>query len=163
VAGLPINGSATGVYAQATGTVKKSAPCKDGPNSENESIDQGGNPTTFKVVNYTPPTSSGGQPTLTFETGIPTENYLVKASEEACDPFPLVVREPNWWTDWDAQHKEAAVPDALATYQFTLTAGGGADYGTISFEDQPFDKEDAEGLESTKISVTHTPAPFTRL
>jgi hypothetical protein len=162
-AGLPINGSATGSYAQATGTVKASAPCKEGPNSENESIDEGGNPTTFKVINFTPPTASGGQPTLTFETGMPTENYLVKATEDVCDPFPMVVREPNWWVDWDAQHKGAAVPDTLFTYQFTLTAGGGADFGTISFEDQPFDKENAEGLENTKITVTHTPAPFTRL
>jgi hypothetical protein len=56
-----------------------------------------------------------------------------------------------------------AVPNTLNTYQFTLSAGGGADFGTISFEDQPFDKEDAESTENTKITVTHTPAPFTRL
>ncbi len=163
VAGLPINGSAMGAYAQATGTVRKSAPCKGGPNSENEQIDEGGNPSTFKVVEYVPPTEKGGDPTLTFETGLPTENYLATATEAVCDPFPMIVKEPAWWSDWDAQHKSEALPDTLDVYKFTLTAGGGADFGTISFNDVPFDQEDAESLENTKISVTHTPAPFARL
>ena len=161
----PITGSATGKYAKATGTVKKSAPCKGGPSNENLQIDESGNPTTFKVTEYTLPTSSGAAPTLTFETGVPTENYLVEVTESVCDDGlpPVIVPEPNWWSDWDAQHKGATLPDTEDTYKFTLNAGGGADYGTISFDDVPFDKEDAESLENTKISVTHTPAPFTRL
>jgi hypothetical protein len=102
----------------------------------------------------------GASPTLTFNTGLPTETYL---NTNSCIGFGFPANIPNWWGDWDAEHKSQGVSNSPFTYQLTLDPGSGDDAGSKTYSDVPFNRGNAEGVENTTIMVTHTPAPFTHL
>jgi hypothetical protein len=153
VGSLPISGSATGAYAIATGVVSNTADCSG------ELIDQGGNPTVFSVIGYVP-AGAGGDPTITIETGVPTENYLNQAL--AChtsSQVPIAF----WWMDWDAGHRGAGVLNTTSQYSFTLSPDSGASGGSISFINVAFKQGTASVIENTTIEVTHAPAPYAKL
>jgi len=162
---FPLLGEAGGKYSETSGRTE-TITHKNNKECINESIEQSGAGATFNVDAMTVPNgvgAAGGGASITLNPGMPTEKVLTQATPSECDPFPLEVPEFSWFADWVAEHKPALISQQSFEYMFALTAGSGAEIGSIEFIDVPFSKGNATGKEDTTIKVMHSPASFNHL
>jgi hypothetical protein len=161
-----LSGSSRGAYAQAAGEIDIPGFCAhDDQHYTGKATEQSGNPTTFQVVDFTPPTQVGVSPVLTIDTNIPSETYLIHVDTTAC-AAALTEPIPQWFGDFSHAHDTALVKDTDSTYTLNLDSGTGANFGSKTY-DSTFHNTGYGGnytvTEHTTATVTHTPGPFNKL
>jgi hypothetical protein len=164
---FPLSGSNKGNYGQASGHTEQPHECNEEKSIE-ESTEERGSGDTFNVVSLTIPNgyaSGGGPPAITFELGKPSETLLVKQTPELCGAIPQSSQVYFWFADWVAQHKAAIVTSGVSGLAFKMPLQTGTSFimEFETFNDLPFAKENAEGVESTSIDVTQSPGYWIKL
>jgi len=163
-----LSGSNKGKYAEATGHTEQPHECNEEKSIE-ESTEESSSGDTFNVVSLTVPhgyaNAGAGPPAITFEIGKPSEILLVKQTPELCGAIPQSSQVYFWFADWVAQHRGAILMSGVSglTFKIPLQTGSSSVVAYENFNDRPFAKENAEGLETTTITVTQSPGEWLKL
>ena len=165
---FPLTGSNKGKYSEATGHTEQPHECNEEKSIE-ESTEERGSGDTFNVVGLTVPNgyanAGAGPPAITFEIGRPSEILFVKQTPELCGAIPQSAQVYFWFADWVAQHRGAILMTGVSglTFKIPLSTGSSSVVAYENFSDRPFAKENAEGLETTTITVTQSPGEWLKL
>ena len=164
---FPLNGHNKGNYGQASGHTTQPLECNE-KKVEEESTEQRGSGDTFNVVSLTVPNGyagGGGPAAITFELGKPSEILLVEQKPPCPGAIPQSSQVYFWFADWVAQHKSTIVTSGVSglAFKLPLQSGTSSIMEFETFNDIPFSKGNAEGVESTTIDITQSPGEWTKL
>lgn len=159
--------SGDGRYLEATGTASLKISCNE-KTITNEATELSGTGAAARVWKITFPggyEQAAGPPRVVVSIGVPSENVEYKDVPSDCTGKPVkeTRAEIFWYADWATEHKEdiskeTGIPEVA--YSFGLEGGSGEILGTKTFEDVPFHKHNAEGIENTTLKVKLSPGTY---